>query len=215
MAASGHARPSPMNWRHSRCTPDTRRLAAHHASRRALGRRLLALGGQRDRRGCLLGEELPQSHAGTERNRNPAAVRDGGFASKLQRREITKNPARITSTRAKTGSRQEVAETPPPVSNWPCARPQLYHGDAGDREQPADNQFWGHAVAKEQHARYQGEHRKQQTERRDAAHRATGDQPEPEAEPDNSSDENRVGQRQPTAFIRCDKTRQLPMFKQQ
>ncbi len=111
------------------------------------------------------------------------------------------NPARITSTRAKPGSRQEVAETPPPGSNWPCARPQLCHGDAGDREQPTDNQPRGHAVAKEQHARHQGEHRKQQTERRDAAHRATGDQPEPEAEPSNSSDENRVGERQPTAFI--------------
>ena len=41
------------------------------------GRRLLALGGQGHGRGGRLGEALPQSHAGTERDRNPAAVRDG------------------------------------------------------------------------------------------------------------------------------------------
>ena len=43
------------------------------------GRRLLALGGQGHGRGGRLGEALPQSHAGTERDRNPAAVRDGRF----------------------------------------------------------------------------------------------------------------------------------------
>jgi hypothetical protein len=41
------------------------------------GRRLLALGSQRDKRGGRLGEALPQSHAGTERDRNPPAVRVG------------------------------------------------------------------------------------------------------------------------------------------
>jgi hypothetical protein len=41
------------------------------------GRRLLALGSQGHGRGGRLGEALPQSHAGTQRDRNPAAVRDG------------------------------------------------------------------------------------------------------------------------------------------
>ena len=41
------------------------------------GRRLLALGGQGHGRGGRLGEALPQSHAGAERDRNPAAIRDG------------------------------------------------------------------------------------------------------------------------------------------
>src|SRR6476620_3280566 len=82
-------------------------------------------------------------------------------------------------------------------SNWSSARSYLCNGDAGDREQPSDNQLGGHAVAKEQHARNQGEHRKQQTEGCDSAHRATGDQPEPKSEPDNSSDKNSVGECQP------------------
>ncbi len=41
------------------------------------GRRLLALGSQGQGRDGRLGEALPQYHAGTERDRNPAAVRDG------------------------------------------------------------------------------------------------------------------------------------------
>jgi hypothetical protein len=72
----------------------------------------------------------------------------------------------------------EVATTRLPVSNWSSARSYLCNGDAGDREQPTDNQLWGHTVAKEQHARNQGEHRKQQAWC-DAAHGTTGDQPEP------------------------------------
>ena len=47
------------------------------------GRRLLAVGGQGHGRGGRLGEALPQSHAGTERDRDPAAVRDGGFAQRI------------------------------------------------------------------------------------------------------------------------------------
>ena len=100
-------------------------------------------------------------------------------------------------------------------SNWSSARSYLCNGDAGDREQPTDNQFWGHTLAKEHHARNQGEHRKQQAEWCDAAHRATGDQPEPKAKPHNSSDENCVGECQPTTFIHRDKARQLSMFKGQ
>ncbi len=46
----------------------------------------------------------------------------------------------------------EVATTRLPGSNWSSARSYLCNGDAGDREQPTDNQLWGHAVAKEQHA---------------------------------------------------------------
>jgi hypothetical protein len=72
----------------------------------------------------------------------------------------------------------EVATTRLPVSNWSSGRSYLCNGDAGDREQPTDNQLWGHTVAKEQHARNQGEHRKQQAWC-DAAHGTTGDQPEP------------------------------------
>jgi hypothetical protein len=41
------------------------------------GRRFLALGSQGQGRDGRLGEAQPQSHAGTERHRNPAAVRDG------------------------------------------------------------------------------------------------------------------------------------------
>ena len=44
------------------------------------GRRLLALGGQGHGRGRQLGEALPQSHAGTERTRDPPALRDGRFS---------------------------------------------------------------------------------------------------------------------------------------
>jgi len=94
-------------------------------------------------------------------------------------------------------------------------RSYLCNGDAGDREQPTDNQLWGHTVAKEQRARNHGEHRKQQAEWCDAAHGATGDQPEPKTKPNNSSDENRVGECQPTTFIRRDKARQLSTFKEQ
>src|ERR1700740_1072312 len=50
------------------------------------------------------------------------------------------------------------------ASNWWSARSCLCNCDAGDREQPTDNQLRGHAVAKEQHARNQGEHGKQQAE---------------------------------------------------
>src|SRR3954451_23232869 len=31
-------------------------------------------------------------------------------------------------------------------SAWSSARPELCHGDAGDCEQPADDQLWGHAL---------------------------------------------------------------------
>ena len=55
----------------------------------------------------------------------------------------------------------EVATTRLPGSNWSSGRSYLCNGDPGDREQPTDNQLWGHTVAKEQHARNQGEHRKQ------------------------------------------------------
>ena len=62
------------------------RWSRPHGHRRAVrrnprtGRRLLALGSQGHGRGGRLGEALPQSHAGTERDRNPAAVRDGRSA---------------------------------------------------------------------------------------------------------------------------------------
>src|SRR5712664_459106 len=58
----------------------------------------------------------------------------------------------------------EVVTTRLLGSNWSSGRSYLCNGDAGDREQPTDNQLWGHTVAKEQHARNQGEHRKQQAE---------------------------------------------------
>src|ERR1700752_5324025 len=102
-----------------------------------------------------------------------------------------------------------VATTRVPGSIWSSARSYLCNGNARDREQPTNNQVWGHAVAKEQHARNQGEHWKQQTEGCDAAHGATGDQPEPKAKPNNSSDENCVGESQPTTFISRDKDRQV------
>jgi hypothetical protein len=41
------------------------------------GRRLLAVGGQGHGRGGHRGEALPQSHAGTERDRDPTIVPDG------------------------------------------------------------------------------------------------------------------------------------------
>src|SRR5262249_9829341 len=84
----------------------------------------------------------------------------------------------------------EVGTTRLPGSNWSSGRPYLCNGDAKDREQPTDNQLWGHMVAKEQHARNYGEHRKQQAKWCDAAHGATGDQPEPKAKSNDSSDEN-------------------------
>ena len=65
---------------------------------------------------------------------------------------------------AASGQTRSVAATRLPCSNRSRARSYLCNGDAGDREQSADNQLGGHAVAKEQHARYQGEHRKQQAE---------------------------------------------------
>src|SRR5437868_2509615 len=108
----------------------------------------------------------------------------------------------------------QFATTRLPGSNWSSVRSYLCNGDAEDREQPTDNQLWGHAVAKEQHARNQSEHRKQQTEGCDAAHGATGDQPEPKAKPNNSSDENCVGECQPATFIRRDKACQLSMFNE-
>jgi hypothetical protein len=74
-----------------------------------------------------------------------------------------------------------VATTRVPGSIQSSARSYLCNGNARDREQPTNNQVWGHAVAKEQHARNQGEHRKQQTEGCDAVHGARGDQPEPKA----------------------------------
>src|SRR4029077_10781698 len=106
----------------------------------------------------------------------------------------------------------EVATTRILSSNCSSGRSYLCNGDAGDREQPTDNQLWGHTVVKEQYARNQGEHWKQQAEWCDAAHGATGDQPEPKAKPNNSSDENCVGECQPTTFIRRDKARQLSVF---
>src|SRR5262249_38155844 len=108
----------------------------------------------------------------------------------------------------------EAATARLPNSSRSGARSYLCNGDAGDREQPTDYQLWGHTVPKEQHARNQGEHRKQQAEWCDAAHGATGDQPEPNTEPDNSSNENCVGECQPTTFIRRDKARDLSMFKE-
>src|SRR4051812_34568979 len=43
-----------------------------------------------------------------------------------------------------TASNSEVATTRPPSSNWSSGRSYLRNGDAGGREQPADNQLWGH-----------------------------------------------------------------------
>src|SRR5215467_3756690 len=107
-----------------------------------------------------------------------------------------------------TGSPHDVAEVPNsevgttrlPGLNWSSARSYLCNGDAGDREQPTNNQLWGDMVAKEQHARNHGEHRKQQAEWCDAAHGAMGDQPEPKAKPKDSADENCVGECQPTTL---------------
>src|SRR5229473_2447137 len=105
----------------------------------------------------------------------------------------------LTSRDVRNGPNPEVATTRLLSSNWSSGRSYLCNGDAGDREQPTDNQLWGHPVAKEQHARNQGEHRKQQAEWCDAAHGATGNQPEPKAKPNNSSDENCVGEERLTA----------------
>src|ERR1700759_4795460 len=95
------------------------------------------------------------------------------------------------------------------------ARSDLCHGYASDREQAADDQFWRHAIAKEQYARYQGEHRKQQAKGRNAAHGTTGNQPEPKPKPDDASDEDGVGERQPTTFIRRHEARKLSVFEEQ
>ncbi|MBM7487936.1 hypothetical protein ACVWWI_006516 [Bradyrhizobium sp. USDA 3686] len=46
-------------------------------------------------------------------------------------------------------------------------------------------------------------------------HGATGNQPEPEAEPKNSSDEDREAISQPNTLIRRHKARSLAMFKEQ
>src|SRR5262249_56917838 len=62
---------------------------------------------------------------------------------------------------------------------------------------PTNKHLWGPRVAREQHARNPGKHRKQQPEGPNAAHGATGDQPEPKAKPKNSADENCVGECQP------------------
>lgn len=50
------------------------------------GRRLLALGGQGHGGGGRLGEALPQSHAGTERDRDQAALRDVGLSVRVPAR---------------------------------------------------------------------------------------------------------------------------------
>jgi hypothetical protein len=57
-----------VRWRR----PYSYRPAFRRASR--AGRRLLALGSQGHGQGGRLGEVLPESHARTERDRNPAAV---------------------------------------------------------------------------------------------------------------------------------------------
>ncbi len=70
--------------------------AQPHGHRRAVrrdqgaDRRLLALGGQGHGRGGRPGEALPQSHAGPERDRNPAAVRDGGFSMEILRPGVSR-----------------------------------------------------------------------------------------------------------------------------
>lgn len=46
------------------------------------------------------------------------------------------------------------------------------------------------------------------------AHGASGNQPEPKSEPNNSSNENCVGECQPATFIRRDKACQLSMFNE-
>src|SRR5229473_3285990 len=120
----------------------------------------------------------------------------------------------LTSRDVRNGPNPEVATTRLLSSNWSSGRSYLCNGDAGDREQPTDNQLWSHTVAKEQHARNQGEHRKQQAEWCDAAHGATGDQPEPKAKPNDSSDENCIDECQPTTFVRRDKASQLSVFKE-
>src|SRR5262245_65497967 len=102
------------------------------------------------------------------------------------------------------GPKAEVGTTRLPGSNWSSDRSYLCNGDAGDREQPTNNQLWGHMVAKEQHARNHCEHRKQQAEWCDAAHGATGDQPEPKGKPKDYDDENCVGECQQTRLIRRD-----------
>src|SRR5262249_55771864 len=119
-----------------------------------------------------------------------------------------------TSREVRVGPNPEVGTTRLPGSNWSSARSYLCNGDTGDCEQPTNNQPWGDMVAKEQHARNHGEHRKQQAEWCDAAHGTTGDQPEPKAKPKDSADENCVGECQPTTLIRHDKARQLSMFKE-
>src|SRR5271155_3392545 len=93
----------------------------------------------------------------------------------IQRMSTTSsNTSRRTSSRAaanldvRLGRKAQVATTRLAGSDWSSARSYLCNGDAGDREQATDNQLGGHAVAKEQHARNQGEHWQQQAERCDA-----------------------------------------------
>ena len=84
------------------------------------GRRLLALGGQGHGRGGRLGEALPQSHAGTERDRNPAAVRDGRFASKPDIDRLTlSGPSR---------PRLNTAASDLPRNYWPMSRLPMARG---------------------------------------------------------------------------------------
>src|SRR5258708_20070787 len=92
----------------------------------------------------------------------------------------------------------EVATTRLLSSNWSSERSYLCNGDPGDREQPTDKQLWGHTVAKEQHARNQGKHRKQQAERCDAIHGAMGEQPEPKTQPNNPPGDNSAPKSHPT-----------------
>src|SRR5262249_32960086 len=125
-----------------------------------------------------------------------------------------KRTCAVQTAHVRFGPNPEVGTTRLPGSNWSSDRSYLCYGDAGDREQPTNNQLWGHMVAKEQHARNHGEHRKQQAEWCTAAHGATGDQPEPKAKPKNSADENCVGECQPATLICRDKARQLSMFKE-
>jgi hypothetical protein len=122
----------------------------------------------------------------TKRRRRMIAARQYGDAAKMPRSAMGQGrlwPAGRWHSRSTPSSgipgaarrlrfvpNSEVATTRLSISNWSSGRSYLCNGDAGDREQPTDNQLWGHTVAKEQHARNQGEHRKQQAEWCDAAH---------------------------------------------
>ena len=113
-------------------TASAARWSTGHSPRPVSWSPAFDLGGRGHRRGRGLGETLPQSHAGPERDRNPAVLRGGG-SGRVSHARRSLDASRGRARDARRRLRPSAAAGRLALRRWPTRRYDCRQDAPGDR----------------------------------------------------------------------------------